>query len=177
MAGGAFAAGKPEVRYAGEQLTARDIFCRETVRWKVKCLSRGVPGDKEGYERGAMQVARRDARRWPWLPRYRKWCKKHGTQLPPPDDASAIIIEAVADDGWEELIKTRPIEQPVPGRIALDGANTLFREGPTPANVFSVDTRLTFDATERGPDAPARNRRGRWYVVFVGAQVGVFSTE
>ncbi|VDC02628.1 unnamed protein product [Peniophora sp. CBMAI 1063] len=169
MAGGSFTDGLPEVHYAGEQLTAYDMFCVDAIQGRLKGLSR-VPGDDPAkHKSSATERAREFARRWPWLPRYVSHCERTKLWLSPPVNARDIIIEAVPDDGWEELIAQRPLVQRVPGRDQAFGTSDFLHPSPSPSFI-STGTRLGFE------NSRALSRR-KHYVVFVGRTVGVFATD
>ncbi|VDC02614.1 unnamed protein product [Peniophora sp. CBMAI 1063] len=171
MAGGVFVDGLAEVYYAGEQLTAYDMFCVDAIQDKLKGLSRG-PGDNVPLEHkyAAVEKAREFARRWPWLPRYVAHCESTKIWLSPPVNAGDIIIEAIADDGWEERIATHPLRQRIPGRDDVHQSPGEHRCPAPPPSSISTGTRLGFDGS------PTFSNR-KHYVVFVGRTVGVFATE
>lgn len=119
----------------------------------------------------------------PWLPRYAEYCARSGQWLAWDSD------QALPQPAESELsmIHENPIWLPVPGfPAAADASHAYLTSSTRPLDIFqrtrlgcrplSVETALSFDEGYLYTQGLAQPRDQKWYVVFAGKQIGVFST-
>ncbi|KZV59755.1 hypothetical protein PENSPDRAFT_694870 [Peniophora sp. CONT] len=181
-------AANPCILYAGEQLTAYDLFCYFAIRWQLRAIPKGPGASSAQLIHFAVAKASKIAQRWPWLPCYAAHCERADVSLPPPEDPQ--VVSPILTH-WIDSLAQTPVEQPVPGHSGAANASECFLASPrldirsqpfrsTPGSPLSPDTHLSFETDPLIANASARRNRGereRRYVVFVGWQVGVFATE
>lgn len=120
----------------------------------------------------------------PWLPRYDEDCRRTRRWLAVPEASMWLRVLPWPGDTEMLLIREAPIQQPVRGRPDAAAASRAFGQStPFDINarnasgdpVLSLTTRLSHDVQYLQSLQSPQTKR--WYVVFVGKQLGVFDDE